>query len=1094
VTHLVIDEVHERSCDNDLLLSVVRVLLGRRKIKVVLMSATLAVDTLTMYFAEAGCTIGAVSIVGHTFPVDRLYLSDAIELSGYTCPTGSATGFSRPEVTEAVLRERNGTGPTDDDRGTVEAAAEQPPAIADAPMTIGQRMIVENLAARSAKERRVKENSAVGVGSIGGIAQAWIDRVGQAGMREYDQRLKKASNRTLDTLRTLDHSLNPVNTDLITALIRWLVTSSNSKGSTKSNPGTGTFGKAYDGAVLIFMPGLFEILDLVAALQRDSVLGKDSSFLILPLHSELSTEEQKRVFVRPPPGFTKIVVATNIAEASITIDDVTCVIDGGGHKEVRYDPHTSLTSLRLVRIAETNATQRAGRAGRVRAGVCFHLYMRREVLEPQQQSEVQRSPLEPLCLRAKALGLGGIKAALAALPTPPKLGAVDHAMRVLTGLQLIEPCASTTVEAAVDPTQWTQETLSPLGSVLASLPASPRAGKVAVLGAVFGCLEPMLVIAAALDVQSVFAAPRTHHESANRAKRELDPTSDHIAVLKAYRTWSRIRARGSGGEEKRYLSEMFLSRQGMCGIEKTSKQLRAALRSAGLVPKEGGLERHSDNMAFIKALLASSVYPGVATVTTSRHAAREPGTPPTLALRTAELYGKKPVRKQLNNKVVYLHPSTVLSGSQAHIVGRVLAESKDSMAPRPLIAFSSRMKTTRDFVSDATLIGPMELLLFAGLDVVVESSDTADDCDDGGEDAVAASTRSAADEAADTEVHVTLDRWLQFRLSSRNADLLLRLRYDLADVMRQKLGGVVGICNAAGELASRVIAVAARILQTTGVGDDDTGWPLPEGWRHEDDPTSSIGRLLYFNTISGAAQRERPTAPAQRGVGTRSGAPAAQSRGAAHKPNQSHRNKANSASVELSAEDLVAKAQAKEVADSGERDAKAAKAQAAAGRKIQEDAAAATAAVNSKAEAEANKSATLRLAREHEAAVATSASQRHTTVANLLAHLELEHYAEKFAAANIDDATLCDLIDFVEDDADEAAGELDAMIESVGAKGGAAVRLRQAMLSKNPAGGGGGGKGRGGQGRGGLGGRGNGGGRGRNNRGRGRQESGKKKK
>ena len=157
-----------------------------------------------------------------------------------------------------------------------------------------------------------------------------------------------------------------------------------------------------------------------------------------------------RRFRRPPKGVTKIVVATNIAEASITIDDVTCVIDGGGHKEVRYDPRTSQTSLRLVRIAEVragklltlfwtffhtfrssvppppphphhvlsqpdadwclqpdagpdprhqaNATQRAGRAGRTRAGVCFHLYMHSERLEPQQQPEVQRSPLEPLCI------------------------------------------------------------------------------------------------------------------------------------------------------------------------------------------------------------------------------------------------------------------------------------------------------------------------------------------------------------------------------------------------------------------------------------------------------------------------------------------------------------------------------------------------------------------------------------------------------------------------------------------------------------------------------------------------------------------------
>ena len=183
------------------------------------------------------------------------------------------------------------------------------------------------------------------------------------------------------------------------------------------------------------------------------------------------------MFQPPPKGVTKIVVATNIAEASITIEDVTCVIDSGGHKEVKFDAAVGITALRLARISEANAVQRAGRAGRVRAGMCFHLYMEREELQPQQQPEVQRSPLEPLCLRAKALGLGGIRRALAGFPTPPQPAAVDHAIKVLAGLKLIEAARA---GGEADPSKWADEKLTSLGGILAMIPTSPRVGKRAV--------------------------------------------------------------------------------------------------------------------------------------------------------------------------------------------------------------------------------------------------------------------------------------------------------------------------------------------------------------------------------------------------------------------------------------------------------------------------------------------------------------------------------------------------------------------------------------------------------------------------------------
>jgi len=166
------------------------------------------------------------------------------------------------------------------------------------------------LEARRLKAQNVKKNSAKGVGTIGGETQAWMDRVGQSGMSRLDVELSMASRRTLDSLRAMDHSpnlnpnpnpnwrtldslramdhsLNSSNHDLILSLVKNVV----AKGKGNEDGG---------GAILIFMSGFQEIKDLVTSLEHDAVLGDKKSFLILPLHSELTTGEQKEVFRRPP--------------------------------------------------------------------------------------------------------------------------------------------------------------------------------------------------------------------------------------------------------------------------------------------------------------------------------------------------------------------------------------------------------------------------------------------------------------------------------------------------------------------------------------------------------------------------------------------------------------------------------------------------------------------------------------------------------------------------------------------------------------------------------------------------------------------------
>lgn len=129
----------------------------------------------------------------------------------------------------------------------------------------------------------------------------------------------------------------------------------------------------YPGAVLVFMPSLEGIRKCVDMLEAHPVFGTEA-FQVFPLHSTVSSENQSRVFNVPPSGVRKIVVATNIAETGITIPDCTVVIDVGKHREMRYDEKRQISRLLETYVAKSNAMQRRGRAGRVQAGICFHMF------------------------------------------------------------------------------------------------------------------------------------------------------------------------------------------------------------------------------------------------------------------------------------------------------------------------------------------------------------------------------------------------------------------------------------------------------------------------------------------------------------------------------------------------------------------------------------------------------------------------------------------------------------------------------------------------------------------------------------------------
>jgi ATP-dependent RNA helicase DHX57 len=352
------------------------------------------------------------------------------------------------------------------------------------------------------------------------------------------------------------------------------------------------------------------------------------------------------VFRRPPKGVTKVVLATNIAETSITIDDVVCVIDSGRMKEARYDAVRKMASLEDCIVSQANARQRAGRAGRVRPGVCIHLFTKHcaDRQMPQQLPEIQRVPLEQLCLRIKVLGFpGSVSSVLAKVIEPPSADAVDKALSNLVELDALDRSNG-------------KEELTSLGYHLAALPTDVRIGKLMLFGAMLGCIDPVLTIAAALSYRSPFIAPFDKRKEADESKRKFSrevmeqqarqqgrgqdaeavkgQQSDHLTLLAAYNQWNALR----GMRDKySFCHQRYLHGKTMDMIAQTKRQFVELLSAARFLPprlrsrsveaagrRQGGdgvaisvghaANCNANNLQLVKAALCAALYPNVVKV------------------------------------------------------------------------------------------------------------------------------------------------------------------------------------------------------------------------------------------------------------------------------------------------------------------------------------------------------------------------------------------------------------------------------------------------------------------------------------------------
>uniref|UniRef100_A0A9J7Z386 RNA helicase n=1 Tax=Cyprinus carpio carpio TaxID=630221 RepID=A0A9J7Z386_CYPCA len=430
--------------------------------------------------------------------------------------------------------------------------------------------------------------------------------------------------------------------------------------------------KEDNGAILVFLPGWDNISTLNDLLMADQIFKSDR-FMIIPLHSLMPTVSQTQVFKKPPPGVRKIVIATNIAET------------------------------------------------RVSPGKCYHLYngLRASLLDNYQLPEIQRTPLEELCLQIKILKLGPIASFLRKTMDPPADKAIELAITHLVDLNALDR----------------NEELTPLGFHLARMPVEPHIGKMILFGALLGCLDPVLTIAASLSFKDPFFIPLGKEKIADKRRKILsrNSRSDHLTIVNALWGWEDAKKQGSRFE-KEYCWENFLSANTLQMLQNMKGQFAEHLLAAGFVnskdPKDPSSNINSENEKLIKAVIVAGLYPKVAKIRPN-HSKKRP--------MPVKVYTKADGK-------VCIHPKSV--------------NAEETQFHYTWLIYHLKMKTTSLFLYDCTEVSPFSLLFFGGYISIQRDQD---------------------------QETIAVDEWIVFQSPARIAHLVKDLRKELDMLLEEKI-------------------------------------------------------------------------------------------------------------------------------------------------------------------------------------------------------------------------------------------------------------------------------------------------------------------
>ncbi|XP_021519432.1 probable ATP-dependent RNA helicase DHX35 [Meriones unguiculatus] len=316
-----------------------------------------------------------------------------------------------------------------------------------------------------------------------------------------------------------------------------------------------------DGDILAFLTGQEEVETVVSMLIEQARAlartGMKKHLRVLPMYAGLPSFEQMKVFERVSHSVRKVIVATNVAETSITISGIVYVIDCGFMKLRAYNPRTAIECLVVVPVSQASANQRAGRGGRNRSGKCYRLYTEEAFDQLPQATvpEMQRSNLAPVILQLKALGIDNVLRFH--FMSPPPAQSMVQALELLYALGgLDKDCRLT----------------EPLGMRIAEFPLNPMFAKMLLESGNFGCSQEVLSIAAMMQIQNVFVFPSNQKSLATRVHRKFAvEEGDHLTMLNVYEAFIKH------NKSSQWCQEHFLNYKGLVRAATVREQLKKLL-------------------------------------------------------------------------------------------------------------------------------------------------------------------------------------------------------------------------------------------------------------------------------------------------------------------------------------------------------------------------------------------------------------------------------------------------------------------------------------------------------------------------------------
>jgi ATP-dependent helicase HrpA len=345
------------------------------------------------------------------------------------------------------------------------------------------------------------------------------------------------------------------------------------------------------GDILVFLPGEREIRETAEALRKHP-LRPAHRVDVVPLYARLSADEQQRIF-DPVPGRRRLILATNIAETSLTVPGIRYVIDSGVARISRYSPRIKVQRLPVEKISRASANQRAGRCGRTSPGVCVRLYSeedfnaRPEFTDP----EILRTNLASVILRMKALDLGDIE---------------DFPFIQSPGPQAVRDGYDTLLEINALESGGLRMDLTPIGRRLARLPVDPRLGRMLLAADAERCLAEVLVIAAALATQDPRERPIEKQAEADAAHALFrEEGSDFLGQLRLWRELHKQQKQLSGGQFRGWCRQHFVSYLRFREWHDVHTQLRELLSEMGFTPEARHAKAEQIHRALLTGLLSS---------------------------------------------------------------------------------------------------------------------------------------------------------------------------------------------------------------------------------------------------------------------------------------------------------------------------------------------------------------------------------------------------------------------------------------------------------------------------------------------------------